>query len=239
LRRTTLVLWLIYAAFGVAYYGAIVFFQRVFEAGGGTGGDTHETCETCAPYLDYGDDMIAASSELAGTTMTLLLLGRLGRVWSQVCFSMLAAAAMLTLGFCDGSSAVPFWVTVVAAFVARGALIATCNAAWVMTPELYPAAVRASGHQFATAANRIAAFGTAYVAAGLSMRTIAIVYGSVDFLAALAPLCLPRQTKADLRSAESERIWPRRSSSSVYFGAPPSRLGSALLSDYSSVPAAE
>lgn len=230
LRRTTLVLWVIYAAFGFTYYGAIVFFQRVFEAGGDASDEAPpSTCATCAPALDYQDDMIAASSELAGTTLTLLLLGRLGRVCSQVCFSMLAAAAMLTLSW----SAAPFWLTVAAAFVARGALIATCNAAWVMTPELYPAACRASGHQFATAANRIAAFGTQYVTAALSMRAVAIVYGSIDFVAALAPLCLPRQTKADLRRTESERVWPRRSSSAA--GA--SRLGSALLSDvhYSSV----
>ena len=205
LRRTTALLWFIYGAFGFTYYGAIVFIHKVFAKG-----PLPTTCATCAPAFDYQNDLIAASSELVGTTLALLLIDRVGRVWTQSFFYVGAAAGFFLLAW-EGA---PFWLTVVGAFVARGMLIATCTVAWVMTPELYPVEVRATGHQWATAANRVMAFGTPYIASGLGISAVAICYGVFDLTAALCPPLLPRETRDILSYTEAERIWPQRGSNS-------------------------
>lgn len=218
LRRTTFITWLIYAAFGFTYYGAIVIFNQIFLSAADRGGNSTLAPSPPAgglPHFEYATDVIAASSEVFGTTLVLLLLEPLGRVGSQAIFYALAGVGMLLLSW-EGA---PFPLVVSAAFVARGSLLATSNAAWVMTPELYPSAIRVTGHQFATAANRAAAFGTPYVAAMLSLRNITLVYGVVDLVAALCPLLLPREQRVSLRRSETSHIWPQRGSSVVLVSA--------------------
>ena len=152
---------------------------------------------------------IAASSEFVGTTLLIFLIEPLGRVHSQVAFYAVGGFGLILLYWQEA----PYWVTITAAFLARGSLLASSNAAWVLTPELYPTEIRATGHQFATAANRLCAFATQYVAVGLSVRYVTVVYGSVALVAALAPLALPNEQRIELRRSETSKLWPRRGSS--------------------------
>ena len=199
--RVTLILWVVYASFGFTYYGAIIFFQRVFP-----------TAENAtATDFAYSDDMVAASSELAGTALTLLLIVSAGRVGTQTLCFALAGAAMMGLYW----EAAPHALTIGFAFVARGCTLAANNAAWVITPELYPAATRATGHQWATAAARAAAFATPYVAGSLSVGAVALAYGGVNLIAAVFPLLLPSLSKRELRESEVEQTWPRRGTGSM------------------------
>ena len=156
LRRVTILLWLIWAGFGLTYYGVILLITRIFMKDEDLDGDVDKDDAVddehpVACDFEYSDIFVSSTSEIMGLVLVLLVLDRIGRRKSQCGFYITCGIFTLAIGLAKDA---PTWCMSTLAFVARaGAMAASC-ATWVVTPELYPTYIRGTGHRWGGASLR-------------------------------------------------------------------------------------
>lgn len=189
MRKITLALLIIWGSFGFAYNGIILFVARIYSNSPSAG--------TCS--FNYSAIMINAGSELIGTFLATMLIDSWGRAKSQTFFYFIAAFSILIIVFNSSKN-----VLLTAAFIARSAVMAASNATWVITPELYPTKIRATGHSFCNSMARITAFFVPFlVDSTASNEQICLALGFVTILASIASSTLPETKNAKLSTMEN------------------------------------
>ena len=125
LRRTSLLLWIIWTSFGFTYYGLILLVTKINSDQVENISSTSINGTLC--QFDYLDIFLSASVEFFGVLLTVLLIDRWGRVKTQSSMYLLQGVSFLFLSFL-----LPFpqAVTLVA-MVARLAAMGSSSATWV------------------------------------------------------------------------------------------------------------
>ena len=127
LRWTTIPLWTTWLSFGFCYYGIILLVTRVYSSG--SGGEVSDVS------FDFASIFVSACSELAGVTLTALIVDRWGRVSTQSLMYLMTGVALVVLSFLKAKSS-SFTITAIS-FISRMSAMSSSSATWVATPELY------------------------------------------------------------------------------------------------------
>jgi len=191
LRRSTLLMSVVWFAFGVAYYGVVMLLPRIFE----TGANPKSSGSCSSVDFNFRDLAISAAAEVAGVVVALFMIDRPGRTWTQVVFYALGAGAAFFLGFRSLSMNV---LTVIASIGRLAEMGASC-ATWVHTPELFPTKVRAEAHALLNVASKVGATCAPFLISDrFSQRTSAAIMAAVSLTAALAAFLLPETAGKEL-----------------------------------------
>ena len=118
LRRTSFSLWTIWGIFGFTYNGLILFVSRLYNTGG-----SHTYITTGRPGLtcnfNYERIFFNASAEIAGVSLSCLLINMCRPITAQSFFYLLSGVTV----YCMGISISPSWLDIVA-MIGRGCIMA-------------------------------------------------------------------------------------------------------------------
>ena len=187
-RKTTLLLWGSWAGFAFTYYGAIIAITLAFSGGEEEFLDEDEKGNYS---FDYGAIFASASSEIAGTTLVILLIDRLGRIPTQT-ISYLGGGISILL-FCYSTAAqASRTVMMVTAFFARMFFMGGSCSTWVSTAEIMTTEIRSTGHSASNAVARLAGSLSPFlVRSSTGFNTIGVTMMAVSFMTALFVHHLP------------------------------------------------
>ncbi|CAI5446212.1 unnamed protein product [Caenorhabditis angaria] len=198
LRKTTILLWIIWSITAFSYYGMVLFttvlFQSHDECHGGLFSNGTQL-ETCQPLTrsDYFDLLSTTLAEFPGLIITVLIIEWLGRKKTMALEYAIFAIFTFMLYFCLDR----FTVTLLI-FVARAFISGAFQCAYVYTPEVYPTTLRAVGLGTCSAMARIGAIITPFIAQVASERSLSLpigIYGVMAVFGLIASLSLPIETK--------------------------------------------
>jgi len=177
LRVTTSLLWIIWCANVLTYYGIVLVIPMYFEGNGEN---------------EYMSAFVNTCAELPGLFCAVMLIDRAGRKMTQVYLFTEAAVCTLLMAWLSLPNSLLFLLAMGARMGYSGAFLAT----YVYTPEVYPTSVRTTGLGAASAMGRIAGMLTDHVAVlgHQDLRIPVIIYGVVACIAALASYSLPIET---------------------------------------------
>ena len=181
----TLPLWAIYLCYGFTYYGLVLFVTRIYSEGAKSNIDGDEVTA-----FEYRDIFSSALVECVGVFLASLLMDSFGRRLPMFAFYAIGAVAVTVLPQLSGHGRLAL------SLVGRVCGIAATGATWVMTPELYPTPLRASGHSSAQCLSRIGAVLCPFVVQRRSFGAVGVgvVLGCLNAVAAGCTLLL-RETK--------------------------------------------
>eukprot|EP00542_Grammatophora_oceanica_P007818 CAMPEP_0194068554 /NCGR_PEP_ID=MMETSP0009_2-20130614/87159_1 /TAXON_ID=210454 /ORGANISM="Grammatophora oceanica, Strain CCMP 410" /LENGTH=562 /DNA_ID=CAMNT_0038721665 /DNA_START=56 /DNA_END=1742 /DNA_ORIENTATION=+ len=135
LGRTIFFLSMVWAGFGILYYGTIIVTTVIFAEPQ----DADDTVD-----FDYKAIFVSCTSEFLGLTIVIFTVDTWGRVPSQMCSYFLGGLCVWCL--CFGSDR--GWnstLLVTAAFGARLFFMSASCVTWTCTPELLPTELRTTG----------------------------------------------------------------------------------------------
>ena len=214
LRRTTIMLWVIWLAASFSYYGVVLMSTELFESSGqlcSLDGSVEESCSAqCHPLAttDYNHLLWTTLAEFPGIMVSLLLIEKIGRKKTLAIEFLLFTITLTLLFNCSSSRPV---VTAVL-FMARALGSGLFQVAYVYTPEVYPNTLRSVGVGSCSAMARFGAMLTPYIAqVGIkptthpdtppqvllrqSFQGAVAVYALTTLLATACCLALPIETK--------------------------------------------
>ena len=94
-RRVTFPIWAIWGLFGFSYYGLVLFQSRIFSNQDSLSEEGSEgTCK-----FDYGPIFYNSASEFFAVLFCASLIDRMGRVWSQSLFYIIAGVGVIMMGY--------------------------------------------------------------------------------------------------------------------------------------------
>ncbi|XGW16221.1 hypothetical protein V3C99_001575 [Haemonchus contortus] len=198
LRRTTLLLWFIWAVNAFSYYGMVLFttvlFQSHDECHGGlfSNGTNFETCQPLT-RKDYFDLLSTTMAEFPGLIITVVIIEWFGRKKTMALEFAVFSIFTYLLYFCLDR----FTVTTLI-FVARAFISGAFQCAYVYTPEVYPTTLRAVGLGASSAMARIGAIITPFVAQVASGKSLSLpigIYATTALLGLIASISLPIETR--------------------------------------------
>ena len=183
LRRTTIMLWVIWLAASFSYYGVVLMSTELFESSGqlcSLDGSVEESCSAqCHPLAtaDYNHLLWTTLAEFPGIMVSLLLIEKIGRKKTLAIEFLLFTITLCLLFNCSSSRPV---VTAVL-FLARALGSGLFQVAYVYTPEVYPTTLRSVGVGSCSAMARFGAMLTPYIAQ----------VGTTTYNSSMAPDTLP------------------------------------------------
>lgn len=226
-RRTTAFLWLAWAGLAFVYYGTIMVVTRVFTTSStssldpfnnGTDSSSVSSTSSSSPSqssysFDYGAILASASAEIAGTTLVILTVDRVGRIVSQSACYALGGASVFALCWLasDGSDSAAVETAsraslIGAAFAARLFFMAATCTTWVSTAEILTTEIRTTGHAAANAVARIGGAASPFLIGGAnaSYKATGTAMLAVSILTAFATWHLPETAGRGLGRATPE-----------------------------------
>jgi MFS family permease len=221
LRRVTLTMWLIWPISVIAYYGIVLLTPAVFEAEArgercfsadataaattlmttvATGAEATTAVPSMYQYAkcvkltvgDFVSIMIESAFEVPGVLITVFLIDRLGRRRTAAMEYAVMGVCMLLMIPCWGRI---FETGVLA--VARAMIIGAFQCAYVYTPEVYPAELRATALGTAMSVSRVGAMAAPFLAQYLAAESLLatfLVFAALLFAASIAWYSLPFET---------------------------------------------
>ena len=178
MRRIISPLLCVWFCFGFAYYGIILFVSRLYET------NDNGSCS-----FDYSAIFINSTSEFVGVLVGICIIDKVGRRKTQSGLYVLGGITILLISFKLGEKG-----TTVAAWFARMFAMGSSSATWIVTPELLPTDLRATGHSICNTAARFGAFSSPYFTSGVPIVAVAIGLACFNFAGAVASMCLPETT---------------------------------------------
>lgn len=180
LRRTTILVWIVWLGFGLVFYGVSLLTTRLFARRNDGGFE----CK-----FRYGFIFTITTAQVAGIIALLLLLNRLGRVGSQSYSYVATALSLAPIAFFAERPGLPHLACL---YLALGAQMMASSASWVHITELYPTDVRSSAHSIALTVSRLSAFSASYVVdSTLSLFAVLAILSAASLAAAGAAAALP------------------------------------------------
>ncbi|KAI5659083.1 hypothetical protein M9H77_27876 [Catharanthus roseus] len=161
LRRTTLLIWILYFANTFSYYGVVLLTSELSSE--------QSTCHSTTNVLKsvndgrlYRDVLIATMAELPGLILEATIVDRIGRKLSMEIMCIFGFILLLPLVVQQNEI-----VTTALLFGSRMFIFSTFNLIVLYSREVYPTSVRASGVGIATSIGRIGGMICPLVAVGL------------------------------------------------------------------------
>ena len=153
--------------------------------------------ESSSAYVcdfDYANIFYNAISEVVGVALTALVIDRYGRLRSQTSLYGIAGVFFFLIGI-SGSG---LWISSVSV-AARIFSMAATSVTMVVTPELFPTRLRATGHAVCSCFSRIGGFAAPFIVnSKLSVYVIAFVLALGNSVAAGSSFCLPETKHTNL-----------------------------------------
>ncbi|XP_063971726.1 synaptic vesicle 2-related protein-like [Lytechinus pictus] len=198
---TTGLLLFIWFANAFSYYGLVLLSTELFAYGdscsgaGKTAGDDMGCFDECKTLTtaDYISLLWTTLAELPGLVITFLIIELLGRKKTMAVEFLFFSLFTFLIFMCTSRTVLTIFL-----FAARAFISGCFQAAYVYTPEVYPTTTRAVGLGCCSAAARIGAIITPFVAQVLlpvSKNLTVGVYGTVCVFGGIACLFLPIETK--------------------------------------------
>ncbi|WAR02689.1 SVOP-like protein [Mya arenaria] len=168
LKKTTLILWVIWLVSAFAYYGIVLMTTELFESPDGCHGTTKNkspsdpSCYVHCKSLtrdDYVDLTWTTLAEFPGLFLTVFIIERIGRKMTMAVEFFFFAVFVLLANICTTRPVLTFFL-----FVARALISGAFQAAYVYTPEVYPTSMRAIGLGSCSGMARVGAIVTPFVA---------------------------------------------------------------------------
>ncbi|CAE7278220.1 svop-1 [Symbiodinium natans] len=158
LRRKFMLLSVVWLGFGAAFYGISFFVPHLFSE---VTTDNTDATSVSKVTFDFGQILIARSSQIVGLVFGVLLIDRAGRKPVQIVGFLLAGVASFFLGFKSlGKTAIVMFTSLASASENAAS---TCT--WVHTPELFPTQVRGLAHSLLNACARVGGAIAPYIVA--------------------------------------------------------------------------
>lgn len=208
-RRKTILLWMAWAGFAFVYYGNIMIVTLVFTDEETNAGSTFSHEDTNSYSFDYGAIMTSASAELAGTTLVIFLIDRIGRVPTQVSSyigggCMVYLLCMLKARSLSNDAPSHRTLMVLASFLARMAFMSASCSTWIATAEILTTDIRATGHAASNAVARLGGSLSPYlVTDGTPISTIGSVMLTISLVTAFAVAGLPETMGLSMGTSSS------------------------------------
>jgi putative MFS transporter len=155
-RRLSLTLWLVWACYALMYYGTVLAVTLVFSSDN----SNNKNDEKKSLYFDYNAILISTLAEVAGATVVLLTIDRLGRRTMHATSFLLGGSMVLVLclavaDYKDEHRNRNRSLVLLLAFLARMFIFSGSAITWIWTVELLPTNLRSTGHSVANASARI------------------------------------------------------------------------------------
>jgi hypothetical protein len=128
--------------------------------------------------FDYWAIFTSASAEVAGTTLIILLVDRVGRIPSQALSYFAGGVSLLILCLLASQEDASRSHLIVFSFLTRMFFMTAICATWVSTAEILTTEIRTTGHSAANAVARLSGFFSPYL---LTNATPYPVIGGVMF----------------------------------------------------------
>lgn len=212
-RRITLVLWGTWAGFAFVYYGAIMAITLVFASSEESSGQISSAASddqvgrSYTYSFDYGAIFVSASAELAGTTLIILLVDRVGRVPSQSASYLLGGISIFCLCLLASRDNPNRAQLILAAFLSRMFFMSATCATWVSTAEILTTEIRTTGHSAANAVARISGAFCPYVVSNTTpFRTIGALLLAISVSTCLFSWNLPETKGKRMGAIECHHI---------------------------------
>ncbi|KAG6545726.1 hypothetical protein Mapa_012687 [Marchantia paleacea] len=205
LRRTTLLLWFLYFANSLVYYGLVLLTTQLDIKDGKThhcddpspSKKAENICHDGKPLYDdtqYRAVLISSIAEVPGVIVACLVVDQFGRKMSLAGLLVACGAFMIPL-----ISPLPELATNFFMFGARSCSMGAFSVLWAYAPELYYTQVRSTGVGAANSNGRLGGIVCPYVAVGLiescqRMKSI-VLFASFAMLAGVATFFFPRENK--------------------------------------------
>lgn len=200
--RTTLLLWGAWAGFAFTYYGTIIAITLAFS------GSSDEYLDEDAKghySFDYGAIFTSASSEIAGTTLVILLIDRIGRIPTQTISYIAGGTSMLLFCYATAIGASRS-VMMVTSFFARMFFMGGSCSTWVSTAEIITTEIRSTGHSASNAVARLSGSMSPFlVKSSTGFNTIGLTMMLVSFLTAIFVYHLPETNGKRLGEVNEEK----------------------------------
>jgi len=208
LRKTTLLLWVIWFANSFTYYGIVLAgTQIVSERGSGeicndgkvfppffrhksSGGGGPTACQMSSS--DYREVFITSIAEFPGIVITVLIIDIIGRKKTQGFEFLVCGIFSILLFLC-----VPNTLQTVFIFIIRALISGAFQASYVYTPEVYPTAVRSTGLGICSTMSHVGGMVTPYIAQVVIDKSNYLAlgfYALINFMACIASFMLPIET---------------------------------------------
>ncbi|KAL8604650.1 hypothetical protein ACOMHN_013430 [Nucella lapillus] len=201
MRRTTILLWIIWLVCAFSYYGIVLMTTSLFESPDGCHGTDVKFRASQACFLecrtltrdDYKDLTWTTFAEFPGLFLTAFLLEKIGRKYTMALEFGIFSIFVFFVNICTKRS-----LLTVLLFVARAFISGAFQGAYIYTPEFYPTSMRAMGLGACSGMARVGAIVTPFIAQVLLKKSayLAIsLYGVMCLVATVASLLLPYETK--------------------------------------------
>lgn len=203
LRRTTILLNLIWLLSAVNYYGIVLMATELFQMNNAchAGSDTSVTtidrnCYISCVELDFNDylDIFwTALAEFPGLIVALFLIEIIGRRFTLGLLFLIFSLFILLINMCASRIVLTVFI-----FMARAAITGAFQVCFVYTPEVYPTRIRALALGVCNSVARAGSVITPFFAQVLLRSNIYVainLYAVLGLMAALASLLLPIETK--------------------------------------------
>ncbi|XP_017214777.1 organic cation/carnitine transporter 7-like isoform X2 [Daucus carota subsp. sativus] len=195
LRRTTLLLWVVFFGNAFSYYGIILLTSKLSSE------KNHCNSSTMSLYKSknqddtlYIDVFVTSLAELPGIILSALIVDRIGRKLSMVSMFVLGCGFLMPLVVNQSGI-----LTTGLLFGARMFIIGTFTISYIYAPEIYPTSVRATGVGIASSVGRVGGMISPLVAVKLvtdcHQAAAVLLFAGVILLSGLSVLLLPLETK--------------------------------------------
>lgn len=175
--------------------------------------------------FDYGAIFASASAEIAGTTLVLLTVDRVGRIPSQVVSYAGGGIAVFAMCMGANSGVVSREFLICSGFLARMFFMSATCTTWVSTAEILTTEVRSTGHSSANAIARLfGAFSPYVVSASTPFPVIGSVLLFFGLLNAVTSYNLP-ETMGRGMGVQSADTAEKRVAKDTGFKAPSTTYG--------------
>ena len=200
LRRTTILLWIIWATASFSYYGVVLMSTELFESTGQLCSITSDASQTCSSQChplrtsDYNHLLWTTLAEFPGIMVSLMLIEKIGRKKTMALEFFLFTITICLLFNCRASKG----VTTAILFLARALGSGLFQTAYVYTPEVYPTVLRSVGVGSCSGVARFGAMLTPYIAQVLmkqSFQGAIAVYVLCTLMSTICCLLLPIETR--------------------------------------------
>lgn len=200
-RKRSIALWVLWLTYSFCYYGTVMVITRTF--GKEDEADDDNNNSDTLPDFDYNAIFVSSCAELAGTTIVILILDRVGRVKSQVFSLLVGGFSVFYLCIVqdenissDGGDGSRRFVLITVAFFARMSAMIGTSVMWIATVEVLPTSLRSTGHAVANSFGRIGAFVAPYIVAERStpIHKVGLSMLIMHLVAAFAAWQLPETT---------------------------------------------
>jgi len=187
-RRLTLLIWILWVAHAVIYYGNVLVTPKFYGSHSDGGAQNKKSWLNLYVFV-----LLTTLAELPGLFGAAVLVEKLGRRRTMASMLGVCVAALACLFWNP-----PGWLGMILLAVSRMGINGSLATLWTFTPEAYPTTLRATGLGVANSLSKLATTGTPFISTALPDKYLwvaVLIFGLCCIGGIAAALLLPFDTK--------------------------------------------